>query len=79
MADAPPRPPHLGAESEDAHDSGLDMPLDKDNPVLGSLHGGDSGHGGDHAGTDESVSPLRGEEEVNPTNRLTRDSDPYPS
>ncbi len=64
MAGSPSHPPYLQAGREAANDSGLDLPLEKESPVLAPSTVGQSGPQGIDVEGDETVSPLGAEHEV---------------
>ena len=78
MTSSPPRPPYLKAASGAANDSGLDLPLERESPILGSSNIGDPGPTGINVEGGEAVSPVNTEDEVSPTNHNATLSDPYP-
>jgi hypothetical protein len=78
MTSSPPRPPYLKAACGAANDSGLDLPLERESPILGSSNIGDSEPTGINVEGEETVSPVNPEDEASPANHNATLSEPYP-
>jgi hypothetical protein len=68
MAGSPTHPPYLkaatGAVGGPANDSGLDLPLEKESPILGSSNISESTHTIINVEGEETISPVNAEDEV---------------
>jgi hypothetical protein len=64
MAGSPSHPPYLKAGSGAANDSGLDLPLEKESPVLGSSTIGEAGPSGINVESSETESLVTAEDQA---------------